>query len=205
MELLPPERNNRENAQAVTDFAIPALRRLRNRTLEKEFASQAGVLRAWNEVLVLLRDEKRNQEEYEAALARSQHLPALRAAAKLKVATEVRQIRDQYRKVGEDEEDRKLERSLRRTRLEADLIRAQRELEELKNPPPKPAPQPQESRGSRRVAAIRRMREERDEMIAILLAGRTEEEVEEADRELIDEIRLTAEHQIKSFLEEDRD
>lgn len=171
---------------------VSAFSRVRNQVMKKELDSFAAKARAWNEVVTALRDGERLRQEYQAAFIRSEHLPLLRAAEEEKVLAEVQKIFD-------DESDRQLERKVRRTHAEAELIRAERDLDALKNPR---SPKADESRGKQRIAAIKRLREERDEMIAIIQEGRTEDQLSEEDRQIIQDIRLAADHQIKSLLEE---
>ncbi|MEI9933253.1 MAG: hypothetical protein WDM89_22660 [Rhizomicrobium sp.] len=105
----------------------------------------------------------------------------------------------EVQKIFDDEADRQKERALRNSRLDAELIKAQRELDALKNPP---RAKPEESRGKKRIAAVKQIREDRDEMIAIILDGRKEEELTDEDRQLVLDIRLAADNEIKNVLEE---
>ena len=116
-------------------------------------------------------------------------------AEEAKVLAEVKRIFD-------EEEDRQRDRELRNVVRETQLIRAQSELDALKNPP---SDKPEGSRSQRRVAKIKQIRKDRDEMIAIIMENRIEDELTEEDKQLINDIRLAADHEIKSMLEEERE
>lgn len=189
-EILAPERG--VVLEGNRSMVVSAFNRVRNQVLQKELAAVLAKGRTWNEIVSTLRDSERLRQEYQAALIRSENLPMLRAAEEAKIFSEVQRIFD-------DEADRQRDRTIRNVRAEAELIRAQRDLDALKNPP---NAQPEGSRSQRHVAAIKRIREERDEMIAIIAENRTDEQLTEEDRQLINDIRLAADNEVKNMLEE---
>lgn len=219
-ELLPPQSSARdrqpaardENRRAPWDTSVwmpsSLMRRVLNKVVEKEFKSYGARVSEVNNVIALWTERLRLEEEYEKRLSRFEALPLLTNAAKAQAYAEAEQIFADASRVSEEIEDKKRERYLNRIRTEADIIRAERELEDLKRGPappalPPPPPPPKESRANQKAAAIKRIREECDRLIAVLLAGRKEEELDEDDRQLVDECRLSAMRQIKAILQED--
>ena len=193
-EILAPERSGAVR-ESDRPMMVSAFNRVRNKVIKKELNSFTAKARSWNEVVAALRDGERLREEYQAALIRSEHLPLLRAAEEAKIFAEVQRIFD-------NEADRQRDRTIRSTRAEAELIMAKRDLDALMR---SSDGQPGDTRSTRRVAAIKRIREERDEMIVIIVEGRTEEQMSEEDKHLLNDIRLAADNEIKNVLEEGRD
>jgi uncharacterized protein YfcZ (UPF0381/DUF406 family) len=193
-EILAPERGGvvRDSDRSMV---VSVFSRVRNQVIQKELASYLDKARTWNEIVAALRDGERLRQEYQAALVRSEHLPLLRAAEEAKVLSEVQRIFD-------EEADRQKERQLHNKRLDAELIRAQRELDALTKTPDAA---PKESRGKRRAKRIKDIRDEREEMIAAFTGGKAEAELTDEERDIVANIRLASDNEIKRFLEEDRD
>lgn len=191
--IIAPERSaHRDTGRPMI---ISAFARVRNQVLQKELASLAAKARTWNEFVTALRDGERLKLEYMAVLVRSENLDQLRMGEEAKVLMEVQEIFDTAAA-------KRKEHKLHDIRLDAELIKAQRELDALKKPPPE---EPKESRGKRRARRIKEIREERDEMIANFTDNRPEAELSEEEKRIVDDMRLAAENEIKRFLEEDRE
>lgn len=188
--VLPPERDAHHDANRP--MVVSMFNRVRNQVLQKELASLTSKAQTWNQFVSALRDGERLKHEYMAALVRSQNLDQLRLAEEAKVLAEVKQIFD-------EEEDRQKDRELRSIVRETQLIRAQRDLDALKNPP---KAKEEGSRSQRRIAKIKQIRKDRDEMIAIIMENRTEEQLTDEDKQLINDIRLAADNEIKNMLED---
>jgi hypothetical protein len=174
---------------------VSAFARIRNEILQKELASLAAKARTWNEFVEALRDGERLKQDYMTALVRSENLDQLRLGEEAKILAEVQEIFDEAAA-------RQKQHKLRDLRLDAEIERAQRELDALRRPT---GDKPEESRTKKRVAAIKRIREERDEMIEIIKAGRPNDQLGEEDTRLIDDMRLAADNEIKNMLEEGPD
>lgn len=191
-EILAPEPGRMPDANR--SMVASAFRRVRNQVVQRELAAFLAKARTWNEIVATLTDGERLRQEYFLVLERSKHLPLLRAAEEAKVLAEVQRIFD-------EEADREKERKLRNLRMDADIVRAQRDLDALTK---HPAEETKESRGKRRASRIKEIREERDEMITAFTDGRTDDQLTEEERRIVSDIRLAAEDAIKRFLEEDR-
>jgi len=190
--IIPPSRE--PQIDSGRPMVVSVFRRIRNEVLQKELASLVAKATTWNEFVAALRDGERLKQDYMAALIRSENLDQLRAAEEAKVLAEVKRIFD-------DEEDRQKDRELHSIRREAELIKAQRELDRLKNHDAGP----KESRGKRRARRIKEIREERDEAIKAFMDGREESDLSDEEQQIIADIRLACEHEIKRCLEEDED
>jgi hypothetical protein len=209
VELLPPEPSAASRPVTQTESRPPAVRdnwlpapliqRVLDKIATKNAEAYAGRIAAENHVITLWTERLRLQEEFEAGLARFEALPLLRQAATAKVYAEVEQI-------FEDIDDQKDERRLQRIRRNADIIRAERELEELKRGPlpALPAAQPvKESRSKRRVRRIKEVNDECEQTIAALRKGRKDEDLDPDTLEMISECRYHAKRRINEIMQED--
>lgn len=204
VELLSPERsaarqpvtqtNNRRATAADNWLPAPLIQRVLDKIATRNAQAHAGRIAAENHIVALLTERLRLLEEFARKLGRFEALPALRHAETAQVYAEVEQTFDNINH----------ERQMRRIRQEGELIRARRELDDLKRAPSPalPAP-PKESRANQKVAAIKRIREECDLLVATILAGRREEDLDEDDRQLVDACRLSAMNRIQNLLHED--
>ena len=172
------------------------MRRVLHKVVTKEAQAYGERIAAENNIIALWTERLRIQEQFELQAARFGALPLLKSVAEAKVYAEIEQVFEEI-------DDQKEERLLQRLNRKASIIEAQRRLDELQRPPAPDLPPPaKESRANQKAAAIKRIREECDQLIAVLLAGRREEELDEDDRQLVDECRLNAMRRIKDLLQE---
>ena len=182
------------------------LARAQYKAYEKEFAAYLKLLRTRNEVGQALEDAAKIAESFEKQLVRIERLPEIRQIEQLKVQAELEGELDKFTARATQRELSLIKQRADKANMTASAILAERRLVEIENPPaiplayPEPAGPP-EPLGAR-IAAIRR---DESDFLAELMQGYEQiDDMPEAERELIDRIKLKTADLIAELIESRR-
>lgn len=184
---------------------VSFLNRARYRAYEKEFSSYLAMVRARNQVGEALTESARISVSFQQQLERIEHLPEIRKIEGLKILAELDAEIDKV-------SDRETERDLRRLKQRSDIadatanaILAEQRLETLQNPPqptPEPEREPGPSASEQRAARLAQLRRDEAELIAAIKNGyASDEDMPEAERDLIERVKLRTADLIADLIE----
>ena len=183
------------------------LARAQYKAYEKEFAAYLKLLRTRNEVGQALEDAAKIAESFEKQLVRIERLPEIRQTEQLKVQAELEGELDKFTARATQRELSLIKQRADKANMTASAILAERRLAEIESPPaiplapPPPTPSPPEPLGAR-IAAIRR---DEADLLAELMQGYEQiDGMPEAERELIDRIKLKTADLIAELIESRR-
>ena len=179
------------------------LARAQYKAYEKEFAAYLKLLRTRNDVGQALEDAVKIAESFEKQLVRIERLPEIRQTEQLKVQAELEGELDNFTARATQRELSLIKQRTDKANMTANAILAERRLAEIESPPSipltaPPNPSEPEPHGAR-IAAIR---QDEADLIAELMRGYERiEDMPEAERELIDRIRLKTADLIAELIE----
>jgi len=205
IQLLPPERPtapppapqpDNQVPAAAGDYWMPAplIRRVLDKIAAKDTRAFGDRVAEESRVITLLTEQLRLMEGFARQIGRAATLPMMAAAAQIEAYAEQEEIID---KVNYDQRMRQIER-------EKELMRAERELADLKRGPlpALPAP-PKEKRRKSRGERIKEVKDDCEATIATLRNGVKDEDLDADTLDLIDQCRYNAKRRINDILQED--